>query len=189
MHAQTRITEHRSKFANTKRRQISCTNLDNRAQEQVANTERRQVSRTNLDNRAKEHVTNMKRRRIACTKPENRAQEQFADKEQRQIACTNLMYQMATKFDVSSGTYLYHQPCGVWSIECRHGCGYTHLSSSTRSTRNKCCVDNLLSSCSPNLNEDATIKFVMEQFPVFMRLVGGGPVEKCFFFKWPQFQF
>ncbi len=29
----------------------------------------------------------------------------------------NGKYQMATKFDVSSGTYLCHQPCGVWNVE------------------------------------------------------------------------
>ncbi len=30
-----------------------------------------------------------------------------------------------TQFDVSSGTYLYHQPCVVWNVEYSHGCGYT----------------------------------------------------------------
>jgi hypothetical protein len=91
------------------------------------------------------------------------------------------MYQMTTKFDASSGTYLYHQPCGVWNVECRHGCGYTHLSSSTRSTRKTCCMDGLLSYHSPNVNKDATVKLDMEQLPVFMRLAIHSPNfhEEC----------
>jgi hypothetical protein len=58
---------------------------------------------------------------------------------------------------------------------------HTHLSSSTRSTRKKCCVDGLLSSHSPNFNKDAMIKLDMEQFPVFMRLAIHSPNfhEEC----------
>jgi hypothetical protein len=71
------------------------------------------------------------------------------------------------KFDVSSGTYLYHQPCGVWNVECQHGCGYTHLSSSTRSTKEGNVAWMGLSSRSPNFNKDAMVELDMEQFPVF----------------------
>jgi hypothetical protein len=36
--------------------------------------------------------------------------------------------------------------------------------------KDKCCVDGLLPSCSPNFNKDVMVKLDMEQFPAFMRL-------------------
>jgi hypothetical protein len=42
------------------RRQIACTNLDIRAQEQFSDTERRQIAHTNTENRAQEQVANEK---------------------------------------------------------------------------------------------------------------------------------
>ena len=42
---------------------------------------------------------------------------------------------MATRFDPTSCTYLFNQTCGIWNQECRQGCGYIHLSSSTPCTR------------------------------------------------------
>jgi hypothetical protein len=86
--------------ADTAQRQIACTNPENRAQEQVANTARRKNARTNLENRAQEQVTNTAQRNLTREQPgvlENEALQQW-----------KIMYQMAIKFDVSSGTYLYH---------------------------------------------------------------------------------
>ncbi len=65
-----------------------------------------------------------------------RIQEQIADTNGRRLAREQpFFYEMATKFDTSSRTYLYNQPCGLWNEECCHGCGYIHLSSSTSSTK------------------------------------------------------
>ncbi len=154
-------------------RHIACTNLENRAQEQVANTAERKNSHMNLENRAQGKVANTAQRRLAREWPgvlENEALWQW------EITC-----QMVMKFDVSSGTFLYHQRCRVWNVECWHGCGYICLSSSTRSTRKKCCMDGLLSSHSPIFNKDAMVKCDMEQFSVFMRLAIHSPNfhEEC----------
>ncbi len=145
--------------ANTKQRQTASTNPEDRSQEQVADTAWRQIARLSLGNRAQEQVanTNTARRQNACTNLENRAQEQVTNTAQRRLArkrpgvlenealwWQEIMYQMVTKFYVSSGTYIHHQPCKVRNVECQHGCGYTHLSSSTRSTRKKCCVDRIV---------------------------------------------
>ncbi len=162
-------------------RQIACRNLENRAQEQVANTGQRRIACT--ENRTQEQVANAERTQIARMNPENRAQEQVANTARRRLTKERpsvlenqalgrreIGYQMATKFDVLSGTYLYHQPCEIWNVECQHGCGYPHLSSSTRSTWKKFCMDGLLSSCSCNFNKDVMVKLDMKQLPVFMRL-------------------
>jgi hypothetical protein len=124
---------------------ITHTNPEDRAQEQVIDTTQRQIPCTNLENRAQEQVANTARRQNACTNPENRAQEQVTITARRRLAREwpgvlenealqwwEITYQMATKHDVSSGTYLYHQPCRVWNVECQHGCGYTHLSKSDK---------------------------------------------------------
>ncbi len=181
--------------ADTERRQIACTHPENRAQEQVADTAWRQIACTNPENRAQQQVTNIaQRRQNAHTNLENKAHEQVANTARRRLTREQpgvlenealwqqeITYQMAKKFDVSNCTYLYHHSCRVWNVECQHGCGYTHLSSSTRSTRKKCCVDCLLSSRSPNFNKDATVKLDMDQFSVFMRLAIHSPTfhEEC----------
>jgi hypothetical protein len=77
---------------------------------------------------------------------------------------------MATKFDTSSHTDLYNQPCGLWNEECRHGCGYIHLSSSTSSTKKKCCVNGALFSVSHNFDEELKMRFGMDEMPLFMRM-------------------
>jgi hypothetical protein len=77
---------------------------------------------------------------------------------------------MATKFDTSSCTYLYNQPCGLWNEECHHGCGYIHLSSSKSSTKKKCCANGALSSVSHNFDEGLKMRFGMDLMPLFMRL-------------------
>jgi hypothetical protein len=105
---------------------IARTNPEDRAQEQVADTARRQIACMNPENRAQEQLANMAQRQNACTNSEDRAQEQIANTAQRRLAREQpdvlenealqqqeITYQMAMKFDVSSGTYLYHQPCGV----------------------------------------------------------------------------
>ena len=81
-----------------------------------------------------------------------------------------VFYEMATKFDTSSHTYLYNQPCGLWNEECHHGCGYIHLSSSTSSTKKKCCANGALSSVSHNFDEELKMRFGMDEMPLFMRL-------------------
>jgi hypothetical protein len=77
---------------------------------------------------------------------------------------------MTSKFDTSSCTYLYIQPCGLWNEECHHGCGYIHLSSSTSSTKKKCCANGALSSVSHNFDEELKMRFGMDEMPLFMRL-------------------
>jgi hypothetical protein len=69
------------------------------------------------------------------TNPAYRRQEQIAGTNQRRLASEQLFYDMATKFNTLSCTYLYNQPCGLWNEECCHGCGYIHLLSSSSSTK------------------------------------------------------
>ncbi len=76
---------------------------------------------------------------------------------------------METKFDTSSRTYLYNQPCWLWNEECHHGCGYIHLSSSTSSTKNKCCANGALSSVS-HIDEELKMRLGMDEMPLSMRL-------------------
>jgi hypothetical protein len=85
--------------ADTARRQIACTNMENRAQEQVANTAHRQNARTNPENRAQKQVTNTAQRSLAREQPGVLEKEPLRQRE--------TMYQLATKFDLSSGTYSY----------------------------------------------------------------------------------
>ena len=77
---------------------------------------------------------------------------------------------MATKFNNSSCTYLYNQPCGLWNEECHHGCGYIHLLSSSSSTKKKCCANGALSSVSHNFDEELMMRFALDEMPLFMRL-------------------
>jgi hypothetical protein len=95
----------------------------------------------------------------------------YADNNQRRLAIVQLFfYEMATKFDTSSCTHLYNQPCGLWNEECCHGCGYIHLLSSTCSTKKKCCANGALSSVSHNFDEELKMRFGMDEMPLFMRL-------------------
>ncbi len=83
------------------------------------------------------------------TNPAYIRQEQIADTNWRRLAREQpFLYDMATKFNTSSCTYLYNQPCGLWNEECHHGCGYIHLLSSSSSTKKKCCAIGALSSVS-----------------------------------------
>ncbi len=63
-----------------------------------------------------------------------------------------------------------NQPCRLWNEECLHGCGYIHLSSSTSSTKKKCCASGALSSVSHNFDEESKMRFGMDEMPLFMRL-------------------
>jgi hypothetical protein len=65
---------------------------------------------------------------------------------------------------------LYNQPCRLWNEGCHHGCEYIHLSSSTRSTKKKCCTNGALFSVSQNLDEELKMRFGMDEMPLFMRL-------------------
>jgi hypothetical protein len=71
------------------------------------------------------------------------------------------IYEMATKFNTLSRTYLYSQPCGLWNEECCHGYGYIHLLSSTSSTKKKCCA---------NSAQELKMRFGMDKMSLFMRL-------------------
>jgi hypothetical protein len=82
-----------------------------------------------------------------------------------------LFYDMATRFDTSSCTYLYNQPCGLWNGECCHGCGYIHLSSASSSTKKKCCANGALSSISCNFDEELMMRFALDEMPLFMIVV------------------
>ncbi len=82
----------------------------------------------------------------------------------------HFFYDMATKINTSSCTYLYNQPCGLWNEECRHGCGHIHLSSSTSSTKTKCCANGALSSVSCNFDEGLMMRFALDEMPLFMRM-------------------
>ncbi len=84
---------------------------------------------------------------------------------------SNRFYDMATKFDTSSHAYLYNQPCGLWTEECRYGCGYILLSSSSSSIKKKCCENGALSSVSCNFDEGLMMRFALDEMPLFMRMV------------------
>ncbi len=120
--------------------------------------------------RIPEQIADANQRRLILTDPEYRVPEQIADTNRRRRLAREKQ-QMATKVNPSSGTYLYHQPCGLWNEECRHGCGYTHLSSLTASTRKKCCANGLLLSASPNFDEELMKRFALDETPIFMRNV------------------
>ena len=65
--------------------------------------------------------------------------------------------------------YLSHQPCGLWNVPCRYGCGYIHLSSSTPETRKKCCANGHLSSVSEEFDEELMVEYELDQLPHFLR--------------------
>ena len=73
---------------------------------------------------------------------------------------------MACKY--VDGSYLFHQPCGLWNEACVHGCGYLHLSSSSVGTRKKCCANGRLSSASDNFDEDLTVEYELDPLPKFL---------------------
>jgi hypothetical protein len=90
---------------------------------------------------------------------------------QGRAADSNRIYDMATKFNISTGNFIFHQPCGLWNVDYCHGCGYIHPSSSTRETRKKCCADGLLSSVSPNFGKGLMMSITLNELPVFIRRV------------------
>ncbi len=77
---------------------------------------------------------------------------------------------MATKFDTSSCTYLYNQPCGLWNEECHDGCGYIHLSNQQVQQKKKCCANGALSSVRHNFDEELKMRFGMDEMPLIIRL-------------------
>jgi hypothetical protein len=125
----------------------SCTNPAYRRQEQIADTNcRRWTRQTNPPEiMAQEYERNAQAMATSCTDPAYRRQEQIADTNQRRLAREQpFFYDMATKFNTSSCTYLYNQPCGLWNEECCHGYGYIHLLSSSSSMKKKCCANGAL---------------------------------------------
>jgi len=76
---------------------------------------------------------------------------------------------MACKF--VNGEYIFHQPCGLWNVPCRYGCGYIHLSSSTPGTRKKCCANGRLSSVSEEFDEELMVEYELDQLPDFLRCI------------------
>ncbi len=149
------------------------TDLSYRISEKNADTNQRSLTRqTNPPKiRAQENERNAQAMATKRTDLAYRIREQIADTNQRRLAREQpLFYEIATKFDTSSHTYLYNQPCGLWNEECRHGCGYIHLSSSTSSTKKKCCAKGALSSVSHNFDEELKMRFGLDEMPLFMRL-------------------
>jgi hypothetical protein len=130
--------------------------------------------------RAQKNERNAQAMATRCTDPAYKIPEPIADTNQRRSAREQpFFYEMATKFDISSCTYLYNQPCGLWNEECGHGCGYNHLSSSTSSTKKKCCANGALSSVSHNFDEELKMRFGMDEMPFFMRLA----TTRCKFYQ------
>ncbi len=108
----------------------------------------------------------------SCSNPAYRRQEQIRDTNQRRLAIEQpFFYDMATKFNTSSCTYLYNWPCGLWNEVCHHGCGFIHLPSSLNSTKMKCCANGALSSVSCNFDEALMMRFSLDEMPLFMRMV------------------
>ncbi len=76
------------------------------------------------------------RRKLLVLIIEDQQDSRIADTNQRRQAREQpFFYDMATKFNILSRTYLYNQPCGLWNEECHHGCKYIHLLSSSSSTK------------------------------------------------------
>jgi hypothetical protein len=136
--------------ANTEQRCNRCMDLEYRIQEQSYDTARRLYARTNSEMREEENG----QRHHGHMDPEYSLQEQSVDTDcqrlareqpgvqenkalQQRSADSNRIYDMATKLDISSGEFIFIQLCGLWNEDCRHGCGYIHLSSSTIETRKK----------------------------------------------------
>ena len=140
-----------------------------RISEQNADTNRKRLTRqTNPPEiREQENERNAQAMATRSTDPANKMQ--IADNNQRRLAREQpFFYEMATKFDTSSRTYLYNQPCGLWNEECCHGCGYIHLLSSSSSTKYKYCANGALSSVSHNFDEELKMRFGMDEMPLFM---------------------
>jgi hypothetical protein len=90
------------------------TDLEYRIPEQIADTNQIRLARTDSAYRIPEHITDTNQRRLACTDPAYRIPEQFADTNRRRLTREQLFfYEMTIKFDTSSHTYLYNQPCGI----------------------------------------------------------------------------
>jgi hypothetical protein len=152
----------------------SCTNPAFRRQEQNADTNHRKMTRqTNPPEiRAQENERNPASMATSQTNLAYRQQEQIAGTNQRRLAREQpFFYGMATKFDTSSCTYLCNQPCGLWNEECCHGCGYINLTSSSSSTKKKCCANGALSFVSCNFDERLMMRFALDEMPLFMRMV------------------
>jgi hypothetical protein len=140
-------------------------------QENERNAQAMGTRHTDLAYRIPEQIADTNKRRLARADPAYRIPEQIAYTNGRRLARERpFIYEMATKFDTSSCTYLYYQPCGLWNEECRHGCGYIHLSSLTSSTKKKYCANGALSSVSHNFDEELKMRFGMDEMPLFMRL-------------------
>jgi hypothetical protein len=154
----------------------SCANPAYRRQEQIADTNPRRSTRqiNPPEIRAQENERNAQAMAASCTNPAYRRQEQIADTNQRRLAREQpFFYEMATKFDTSSCTYLYNQPCGLWNEEYCHGCGYNHLLrlSSSSFIKQKCCANGALSSVSCNFDKGMMLRFALEEMSLFMRMV------------------
>jgi hypothetical protein len=149
----------------TTRRRLDRQDPVRRAQE----TDQRRLVRQDPVRRAQETT----RRRLVRQDPVHRAQERVPDNDRRRGAREQrpIHHEMATKFDCASCSYLFNQPCRMWNVECRQGCGYIHLSSSTPSTRRKCCANGLLSEASLNFDQDTILRFALDQLPAFMKSV------------------
>jgi hypothetical protein len=138
--------------------------LEYRAQEQSANTISHSIARQDTEYRAQEQSANTASHLIARQDPEYRTQE----KERLTVAPNSRHYDMACRYVLDTGQYMFHQPCGYWNKPCKHGCGYMHLSSSSTGTTNKCCAKGHLYYNSTNCELDLLIKHDLREQSSFM---------------------
>ena len=136
-----------------------------REEENKRNRESHRCRRVNSAIREEENVRNRESHRRRRANPAIREEENA----QRAVARSNGVVDMACKY--INGEYLFHQPCGIWNVPCRYGCGYIHLSSSTPGTRKKCCANGRLSSVSEEFDEELTVNYELELLPDFLRRI------------------
>ena len=130
------------------------------------NTECQRRQRASRARREEENERNRESQRRRRANPAIREEENA----QRAVARSNVVVDMACKF--VNGEYIFHQPCGLWNVPCRYGCGYIHLSSSTPGTRKKCCPNGRLSSVSEEFDEELMVEYELDQLPNFLRSHG-----------------
>jgi hypothetical protein len=129
------------------------------------------------NSRALRRIKNAANQRKRRQDPARREEEQVADTARRRIAReqpglrmarANKHVDMATKF--VNGEHVFHQHCGTWDIDCVHGYGYIHLSSSTAGTQKKCCANGRLSSANDNDNFDEELmnEHELDPMPSFL---------------------
>jgi hypothetical protein len=158
--------------ADTERRRVARQDPNVMAVAQAADTERRRVARQDPNVMAVAQAADTERRHVARQDPNVRAIEQEANTAAHQRARQHTNFMMATRYDATTGEYVFHQACGTWTALCKFGCGYKHLTNITASYRNKCCAGGRLSRAqSSNWNEAADEWFTLQPLPSFMEAI------------------